>query len=124
MTNILSLEDYIEYLSGKGLICCDDSDCPTTRSEAEYRYSDFCVEQINFQLRHHENGDFVWYYRNTIDTGGYNELYDVREDYQGFFNRCVCDCAQFTHYSYSYHTKTRIPEECPHCWLKREEEEE
>ena len=116
MINILSLEDYIEYLDGRGSVCCSDPECPTTRDRAEYLYSDFCVEQIYFVRSRGK-----WFYRQTYETGGYNEEYDIEHDYECFFTRCVCLDAQFS--TYKIENEKRVPIECPHCWAKKEEEE-
>ena len=125
MTNILCLDDYIEYLAEKGSswICCDDPQCPSTREDAEYRYSDFTYEAIYFKLIGRDCGNpGTWKWSQTIETGGYREDYDVIADGERFFNRCVCDDSQFACYEYDVDRKERLEVECPHCWLKEHRE--
>ena len=64
----------------------------------------------------------VWKWSQTIETGGYFEVYDVAEDGERFFRRCVCEDEQFVSYIWNNITKQREEMICPHCWLKQEEE--
>ena len=132
MTNILCLDDYIDYLAEKGSswVCCDCVECPETRSGAESHYDDFTYEAIYFKLIGRDCGNpGTWKWSQTIETGGYREDYDVIADGERFFNRCVCADSQFVCYEYipaKAHQPPsqgrRLEVECPHCWLKEHRE--
>jgi len=71
-----------------------------------------------------EEVENVWKWSQTIDTGGYWEVYDVERDGHGLLNRCSCNSEQFVSYMFNNNTKEREEMECPHCWLKAEQEDE
>jgi len=97
MANIRTVDDYIEYYSEH--LCCEDSNCPTTRREAEYRFSDFQAEQIKYMRM----SDGRWRWLELCDTGGYWEIItDLAGHLKHYFGkyqsdefRCVCEDTQF-----------------------------
>jgi len=40
----------------------------------------------------------IWKWQDTIETGGYWELYDIERDFHRFFSRCSCNDAQMVWY--------------------------
>jgi hypothetical protein len=103
--NIRTLEDYIEHYSEA--FCCEDDRCPSTRQDAEYRFSDFKGEQIKYLLK----SDGTWRWSEMCDTGGYWEtISDLTGHLKHYFGklkrtpegeyvddgfRCVCYDSQF-----------------------------
>tara|TARA_R100000406_G_scaffold75667_1_gene56142 strand:- start:1969 stop:2385 length:417 start_codon:yes stop_codon:yes gene_type:complete len=118
--NIKNLDDYKEYLLD---VCGWDEE--RVEAEAEYHFSDFNYEAIRLSWKEGtvttmvENTERegydpvtrswpafikkevsrVWRHCDTIETGGYWEVYDVDEDFYRYFTRCTCDTAQFVWYN-------------------------